>query len=151
VEVGRVSSAFGPRTLPGEVQKMHQGVDIWAPPGTEVRAASAGTVVDVSPDGVRTGYGNTVIVEHPDGTLTLYAHLQRFGAGIQVGAVVERGDVLGYVGATHAPSTSPMVAHLHFEVLKKKVLSQGRVVVNQTTPSRYEPQAWLRSRNVMVA
>jgi murein DD-endopeptidase MepM/ murein hydrolase activator NlpD len=108
-------------------------------------------VADLSPDGQRTGYGNTAIVEHPDGTLTLYAHMQSFGPGIRVGSAVQKGDVLGYVGNTHAPSTSRMEPHLHFEVLKSKVLWQGKIVVNPTTPSRYEPQAWLRSRGTSIA
>jgi murein DD-endopeptidase MepM/ murein hydrolase activator NlpD len=106
----------------------------------------------VSPDGRRTGYGNTVIVEHPDGTLTFYAHLQKFGPGVRVGLSVPAGTVIGYVGATHAPNTNWMPAHLHFEVLKTKVLSSaGKIVVNPTTPGRYEPQAWLRAQGVPVS
>lgn len=152
VAQGAVASPFGPRTLPGESQKMHWGVDIAAPAGTEVRAVRAGVVADVSPDGRRSGYGNTVIVEHPDGTLTLYAHLQKFGPGVKVGTNVAAGTVLGYVGATHAPSTAWMGSHLHFEVLKQKVLTPaGRIVVNPTMPGRYEPQAWLRAQGVPVA
>ena len=138
------------RQLSGEGPKMHQGVDITADPGTEIRAAGPGTVVDVAPDGTRTDYGNTVIVEHPGGFLTLYAHMRNFGPGIRVGTKVERGDVLGYVGSTHAPSTSKMKPHLHFEVLGRKVLWQGKIVVNSQTPNRYEPQAWLRSSGIAV-
>jgi murein DD-endopeptidase MepM/ murein hydrolase activator NlpD len=131
---------------------MHWGIDVQALKGTEIRSARAGVVADVSPDGQRSGYGNTVIVEHPDGTLTLYAHLSRFGTGIRTGASVSTGTVLGYVGQTHAPSTSPMASHLHFEVLKQKVLTPtGKIVVNPTTPGRYEPQAWLQAKGVPVS
>jgi murein DD-endopeptidase MepM/ murein hydrolase activator NlpD len=124
---------------------VHQGVDIAAPEGTEVRAASGGTVVAVDPDGVRTGYGNTVIIEHGGmdrGVLTLYAHLSGFGGGISVGRRVEGGDVLGYVGTTAAPN-APVGAHLHFEVLAKKVLYKGAVVVNREEPGRLDPVVWL--------
>lgn len=131
---------------------MHWGVDIAADPGTEVRAARAGIVADVAPNGRRIGYGNTVIVEHPDGTLTLYAHLQSFGPGISKGTQVAAGTVLGYVGNTHAPSTTSMRPHLHFEVLKSKATTPaGYIIVNPTTPGRYEPQAWLASQGVPVA
>lgn len=130
---------------------MHQGIDIAAPVGTEVRAVQAGVVADVSPNGRRSGYGNTVIVEHPSGQLTLYAHMQSFGPGIRVGRPVEAGTVLGYVGATHAPSTAYMAPHLHFEVLKgKAVAATGKIIVNPYTPERSEPQAWLRQRGVSV-
>lgn len=151
--IGRLSSRFGPRTLPGEVQKMHWGVDIMAQrKNAEVRSVASGKVVDVSADGVRSGYGNTVIVEHLDGTLTLYAHLDRFGGNIRDGALVEKGTVLGYVGATHAPSKAYMAPHLHFEVLKSKVTTPaGRIVVTPTTPQRHEPVAWLGRRNVKIA
>jgi len=151
VEIGHVTSPYGPRTLPGETEKFHKGIDISAPLGTEVRSVSAGKIVSVSPDGQRSGYGNTVILEHPDGTLTLYAHMLKFGPGIREGINVERGTVLGYVGQTHSPSTAYMAPHLHFEVLKNKVLWQGKVVVNPDTPARYEPQSWLRSAGVAVA
>jgi murein DD-endopeptidase MepM/ murein hydrolase activator NlpD len=130
---------------------MHWGIDVSAPVGTEIRAVRDGVVADVAPDGERVGYGNTVIVEHPDGTLTLYAHMQRFGSGIQKGLPVTAGTVLGYVGITHAPSTSFMAPHIHFEVLKGKALSgRGKIIVNPTMPGRYEPQAWLRSQGVPV-
>jgi murein DD-endopeptidase MepM/ murein hydrolase activator NlpD len=108
-------------------------------------------VVDVAPDGVRTGYGNTVIVEHPGGVLTLHAHLKSFGPGIRVGTVVERGDVLGYVGATHLPSTNAMAPHLHFEVLLKKVLYRDKIVVNPQTPGRTNPEVWLKQSGVRLA
>jgi murein DD-endopeptidase MepM/ murein hydrolase activator NlpD len=153
VAEGRVSSPYGPRQLSGESVKMHQGIDIAAPVGTEIRAVADGTVADVSPDGQRSGYGNTVLVEHPSGQLTLYAHMQKFGPGIRVGLPVDAGMVLGYVGTTHAPSTAYMAPHLHFEVLKGKVIAAatGKIVVNPTTPLRLEPQTWLRQRGVSVA
>jgi len=153
VAEGRVSSPYGPRQLSGEDVKMHQGIDIKAEPGTEIRAVQAGVVADVSPNGQRSGYGNTVLVEHPSGQLTLYAHMQKFGPGVRIGLPVDAGTVLGYVGTTHAPSTAYMAPHLHFEVLKGKVIATatGKIIVNPNTPVRLEPQTWLRQRGVSVA
>jgi murein DD-endopeptidase MepM/ murein hydrolase activator NlpD len=105
---GRVSSRFGMRVHPitGQ-QRMHSGMDIAAPTGTPVRAAAGGVV---SFAGSRGGYGNTVIVDHPDGTQTLYAH--KHTLGVQVGESVRAGQTIGTVGST-GQSTGP---HLHFEV-----------------------------------
>jgi murein DD-endopeptidase MepM/ murein hydrolase activator NlpD len=131
---------------------MHQGIDIAAPVGTEIRSVQDGVIADVSPNGRRSGYGNTVLVEHPSGQLTLYAHMQKFGPGIRIGTQVNAGTVLGYVGTTHAPSTAYMAPHLHFEVLKGKAIAAatGQIIVNPNTPIRFEPQAWLRQRGVSV-
>jgi murein DD-endopeptidase MepM/ murein hydrolase activator NlpD len=150
---GRVSSPFGMRRLPTEtVARQHWGIDVRAKEGSEVRIPMAGVVVDLSPDGRRSRYGNTALVEHKDGTVTLYAHLQGFGPGLRVGLPVKAGTVIGYVGKTHAPSTSVMAPHLHFEVLKSKIVSPaGVIVVNSSTPDRYEPQSWLASMGVPVA
>lgn len=150
VTSGNVSSKYGVRQLPGEPSKMHEGIDVAAPRGAEVRAAAVGTVADVSPNGERTGYGNVVIVEHPSGRMTLYAHLDHFAKGIKVGTPVQAGTVLGYVGSTSAPNPEP-VAHLHFEVIAgPKELWQGRIVVNPHV-ERLEPQAWLRKNDRPVS
>ena len=89
---------------------MHEGLDLLASLGTPVRAAADGLVVLARPD---RGYGNAIHVEHDRGGLTLYAHLARFAPGIEPGAYVRRGDVIGFVGST-GRSTG---AHLHFEFL----------------------------------
>jgi murein DD-endopeptidase MepM/ murein hydrolase activator NlpD len=105
---GRISSRFGMRVHPitGR-QRMHSGMDIAAPTGTPVRAAAGGVV---SFAGSRGGYGNTVIIDHPDGTQTLYAH--KHTLGVQAGESVRAGQAIGTVGST-GQSTGP---HLHFEV-----------------------------------
>jgi murein DD-endopeptidase MepM/ murein hydrolase activator NlpD len=143
VPVGKLSSPFGPRGPEG----VHAGIDIAAARGSEIRAAAPGVVVDTSPDGSRTGYGNVVIVEHPNlnGVLTLYAHMDHFAPGVAVGDHVEDGTVLGYVGSTHLPmSPTSMGAHLHFEVHRRKVLTkEGRIIVNPSTPPRINPVVWL--------
>ncbi|CAH2600686.1 M23 family metallopeptidase [Rhodovastum atsumiense] len=90
-------------------EMVHTGIDLLAPHGSLVRAAAPGRVIFV---GRWYGYGNMVDVEHPDGVVTRYAHLSRFAAGIQPGATVRVGALLGAVGATGRATT----AHLHFEV-----------------------------------
>jgi murein DD-endopeptidase MepM/ murein hydrolase activator NlpD len=94
--------------------KLHtyNAVDIAASCGTPVNAAAEGLVVDTG-EGWNTGYGNYVIVEHPNGTETRYAHLQDVIAsvgdyvkqGAQVGSMGNTGNVHGVTGC-----------HLHFEV-----------------------------------
>ena len=91
----------------------HKGVDIAAPTGTPIRAAAAGKVLTARM-GWNGAFGNMVIVQHPNGTKTLYAHMSRLGTN--TGAEVVQGETIGYVGST-GRSTGP---HLHFEVLGAK-------------------------------
>lgn len=101
-----VSSGFGERTLEG-AGEMHYGVDIVAPLGTLVRAARSGRVLESRPDFER-GWGWTVVLEHPDGWITRYAHLS--ANLIKKGELVQRGQAIGRVGNS-GRSTGP---HLHF-------------------------------------
>ena len=90
----------------------HNGVDIFAPEGTPIRAAADGEVVDrqVSAD---YGYGNSVVIKHPNGVTTLYGHMVRAPA-VNLGQAVKKGDIIGYVGNTgHSYGN-----HLHFSMKK---------------------------------
>jgi len=99
---GNVSSSFGLRG-----QQMHDGIDISAPEGSEVRASAAGEVVY----GDRlSGYGKLIILRHGDDLFTAYAHNRR--NFVKKGDWVQKGDVIASVGSTGRAS-SP---HLHFEV-----------------------------------
>ena len=89
----------------------HQGIDFAAPMGTPVVTVAQGTVVHAGKSG---GYGNLVVVDHGGGITTYYAHLSAYGAGVQEGARVERGQEIGLVGST-GMSTGP---HLHYEIRK---------------------------------
>ncbi|KKS58388.1 MAG: Peptidoglycan-binding LysM [Candidatus Nomurabacteria bacterium GW2011_GWF1_42_40] len=86
-----------------------RGIDLAAPTGTRILASAPGTVI-FARLGYNGGYGNMVTIQHPNGTKTLYAHMSRIAT--KVGARVERGELIGYVGST-GRSTGP---HLHFEV-----------------------------------
>ena len=106
----RVSSPFGYRTHPVKGKHMmHTGVDFAAPQGTSVGAAASGTVRHI---GFQPGYGNIVVLSHPRGFTTHYAHLSAFARDLRLGARVTEGQSLGTVGST-GTATGP---HLHFEV-----------------------------------
>lgn len=98
---GRLTSSYGPRW-----GRMHRGQDIAAPRGTPIYAAQSGTVVFAQRQG---GYGNFILIDHHNGIITAYAHLNRIRT--RVGDVVQRGARIGDMGST-GNSTGP---HLHFE------------------------------------
>ena len=102
-------AGFGPRLFPAR-KYMHEGVDLAAPIGTPVYAATEGTIEKVGP---YAGYGNYVRIEHGDGLATAYGHLSRFAPGIKPGVHVAQGQLVAFSGNT-GRSTGP---HLHFEVL----------------------------------
>jgi len=91
----------------------HRGIDIGAPKGTPIYASAPGTVL-IAKTGWSGGYGNMAIIQHPNGTKTLYAHMTKLGT--HTGAEVSRGEIIGYVGST-GRSTGP---HLHFEVFNAR-------------------------------
>ena len=86
-------------------------IDIGAPKGTSIYAAAAGKVIVAKSNGAwNGGYGNYVVISHPNGTQTLYGHMSRVIA--TVGESVGQGDVIGKVGSTGLSTGN----HLHFEV-----------------------------------
>ena len=109
LEFSRISSGFAMRFHPILQQwRAHKGVDYAAPVGTRVKATADGTVEFAGRQG---GYGNVVIVKHYGGFSTSYAHLSSIARGLQKGAKVQQGDVIGNVGQT-GWATGP---HLHYE------------------------------------
>ena len=110
---GPVGSGFGFRSDPitGRTA-LHTGLDFPAEPGTPIRAAAGGVVLEL---GVHPEYGQTLELDHGNALTTLYAHLRR--ALVKPGDIVRRGQVIAEVGNT-GRSTGP---HLHFEVLLEGV------------------------------
>jgi len=92
-------------------QKLHgrNGVDLAAPTGTKIVASASGVVL-LARNGYNGGYGNMVIIKHPNGTQTLYAHQSKLSTS--TGDKVSQGEIIGYVGST-GRSTGP---HLHYEI-----------------------------------
>jgi len=117
---GAISSGFGPRIHPIHgYSLMHNGVDMNGGSGQAIVSASSGTVIFA---GVKGGYGNTIMVDHGGGMVTLYGHQSKFA--VSAGQSVKRGQTIGYVGSTGV-STGP---HLHFEV---------RINGNPVNPAKY--------------
>lgn len=106
---GPVTSGYGYRVHPVlGYSKMHDGIDYGAGCGTPVHATQSGTVTAVEYHGAS---GQRVKIDHGNGYTSGYFHLQ--GYNTTVGAKVEQGDVVGYVGST-GRSTG---CHLHFEII----------------------------------
>lgn len=99
----------GPRIR--KTQGMHDGyaIDIGAPAGTPIYASASGTVV-VARTGYNGGYGTLVIIKHPNGTESRYAHMSKLGTS--AGKQVSQGEVIGYVGTTGRSTGN----HLHIEI-----------------------------------
>lgn len=117
---GRFSSAFGMRRHPIlGYTRMHRGVDIAAPYGTAVYAATDGVVQFA---GRSSGYGNFIKINHGGAFGTGYGHLSRIL--VRGGQSVRKGQVIGAVGNTGL-STGP---HLHYELYKNGVAVNPRSV-----------------------
>jgi murein DD-endopeptidase MepM/ murein hydrolase activator NlpD len=107
----RITSPYGWRTDPvtGKGRRVHEGIDLSANTGVPIKAAMDGRVVAASIDPV---YGKYIIISHPNGLQTLYAHMNAFV--VKDGDYVYQGANIGEVGATGYVTG----AHLHFGVYK---------------------------------
>lgn len=109
----RISATFHDPSYPFRKLFEHPGIDLPAPVNTPIRAAAGGYIAF---NRTGTQYGNYIMVIHPGGISTVYAHLKSFVA--KPDTYVERGDIIGYSGGRPGDqgaglSTGP---HLHFEV-----------------------------------
>jgi murein DD-endopeptidase MepM/ murein hydrolase activator NlpD len=137
VEFSRISSSFNPNRRHPVLNtiRAHRGVDYAAPSGTPIIAAGAGKIIRRSAYG---SFGNTVIVQHGGNITTLYAHLSRY-ARPRLGARVEQGDVIGYVGQSGLASGP----HLHYEYRVNGVHRNPRTVdlpPAEPVPEDFRPQ-----------
>ena len=124
---GHISSCYGYRW-----GRLHAGVDIGAPIGTNIYAAASGTVARTGP---ATGFGQAVYIRGDDGAVTVYGHVNR--DFVHTGEHVVAGDLIAEVG-NRGHSTGP---HLHFEVHPGGAMYSGAV----------NPMPWLRARGVNVS
>ena len=105
--LGVITTYFG-EVDPHLSPRGHAGLDIAAPQGTPIVAADEGEVLKAYWN--NDGYGGLVIIGHPSGYETWYAHLSSFS--VEKGQQVKRGQKIGLMGSTGF-STGP---HLHFEL-----------------------------------
>ncbi|MFO7594052.1 MAG: peptidoglycan DD-metalloendopeptidase family protein [Pseudomonadota bacterium] len=103
---GRLSGTFGKkRFFNGQPRRPHSGLDIAAPTGTPVKAPAAGKITEI---GNYFFNGNTVFIDHGEGLITMFCHLDSID--VEIGQEVNKGDVVAKVGAT-GRVTGP---HLHW-------------------------------------
>jgi LysM repeat protein len=104
------------------------GIDLGAPTGTPIYAAAGGTVIVSKSGGWNGGYGSYVVIDHNNGTQTLYAHMST--DGVSVGQSVSKGEHIGSVGRTGEATGS----HLHFEVRGARNPFAGCAVMTNCSP-----------------
>lgn len=155
---GRISQQFA--TNPNSIQPNgHTGMDFAIPSNTPIKAAGSGTVVFANwattlsannPWWIAPAYaGICVVIDHGNGLLTLYAHLNK--TDLNVGNKVSTGQVIGLSGSTGL-STGP---HLHFEVigwpLKPYNGFYGRVNPNNHVSSFVQVASVIAKSNQRIA
>lgn len=109
----------------------HGGIDMAAPLGTPIHAATDGKVIEAGPS---SGYGNWVQIQADDGTVTMYGHMASSGVLVQKGQKVTAGQVIALVGS-EGFSTGP---HLHFEVWKNGAM-------------KTDPAPWLAEHGIRLS
>jgi murein DD-endopeptidase MepM/ murein hydrolase activator NlpD len=124
VDFTRISSSFNPKRRHPILNtiRAHRGVDYAAPKGTPIMAAGDGKVIF---RGVKSGYGNAVILQHGGNITTLYAHMSGFAKSARVGRRVRQGQAIGYVGSTGLATAN----HLHYEYRLNGVHRNPRTVL----------------------
>jgi murein DD-endopeptidase MepM/ murein hydrolase activator NlpD len=124
VEHFRLTAGFGDYGLWAH---SHTGQDFACPIGTAIHAIGDGKIIFAGYDGA---YGNKLVIQHPDGTVSWYAHMEAF---VRTSGQVRAGDVIGKVGMT-GNTTGP---HVHLEIRP----GGGAPV---------EPLAWLRNHGIKI-
>lgn len=105
-----ISSYYGYRIAIFGGGNFHSGLDIAGTGyGSPIYASNNGVIETIKYDN---SYGYHIMINHNNGYYSLYAHMSSFAKGLKKGSVVERGQVIGYVGSS-GWSTGP---HLHYEI-----------------------------------
>jgi hypothetical protein len=109
---------------------MHWGIDLAAPLGTPILAATDGVVLRAGP---ATGFGNAIYIQDADGNVEVYGHMRYYN--VHAGDIVHAGDQIAKVGS-EGQSTGP---HLHFQI------NLGGMTGKPTDPAK-----WLADRGISV-
>jgi murein DD-endopeptidase MepM/ murein hydrolase activator NlpD len=109
---------------------MHWGIDLAAPLGTPILAATDGVVLRAGP---ASGYGNAIYIQDADGNVQIYGHMRYYS--VKAGQVVHAGDQIAKVGS-QGESTGP---HLHFQ------LDHGSM-----TGKPFDPIPWFKQRGIAI-
>lgn len=137
---GRISSGYDMRRLHPITKRIkpHPAIDYAAPTGTPVHSVGSGAISFAA---YKRYNGNCVKIKHPNGWVTMYNHLSRFGKNIQKGKKVKQGELIGYVGSTGL-STGP---HLDFRMYRNgkpvnplKVKSPPATPVSRANLARFK-------------
>lgn len=145
---GKVMGRYGVQRSPTHV---HRGVDISASRGAEIRSMANGVVIGLYPDCERKGYGNSMLVQHDDGMVSFFAHMNDFRPGLREGDRIKRGELLGRVGNTNCglERSRPMATHVHLEVHTEVAAApSGRPIVSEHIPERVDPLSYMAERGV---
>jgi murein DD-endopeptidase MepM/ murein hydrolase activator NlpD len=110
--------------------QMHWGIDLAAPLGTPILAATDGVVLRAGP---ATGFGNALYIQDADGNVEIYGHMRYYN--VHEGQIVHAGDQIAKVG-NEGYSTGP---HLHFELHRGSM--EGRP---------FDPRPWLAKRGIKI-
>jgi murein DD-endopeptidase MepM/ murein hydrolase activator NlpD len=111
-EADRLISGYGMRVNPFHKGLYeHLGVDVAVVRGTPVVATAAGVVREAKRSDLQAGYGNYLEIDHGNGWVTRYAHLE--DTQVRFGARITKGQVIGTVGS----SGGSVAPHLHYEIL----------------------------------
>jgi murein DD-endopeptidase MepM/ murein hydrolase activator NlpD len=140
----RISSGFNMRRSHPITNRItaHPAIDYAAPAGTPVQTVGDGTVILASYKGDN---GNCVKIRHPNGWVSMYNHLSRFGKNIHAGTKVQQGQVIGYVGSTGL-ATGP---HLDFRMFRNgKPVNPLRV---ESPPALPVSEAGMAEFRAMIA
>jgi len=130
-------SGFGVRINPFHKGNYHHdGIDIALPKGTEVLAAGHGRVSYFSNSNLEAGFGNYVEIDHGNGVITRYSHLEKIS--VSWGQRITQGQVIGWSGS----SGGSVAPHLHYEVIKKgKSQDPLTYMVEGITPEQHQQLA----------
>lgn len=131
---GYITSTYGLKRIYNKIPKApHTALDIAAPLGTPVKATADGQVINLHN---RFYTGNTIIIDHGQGLISLYAHLNSFK--VKNGQFVKQGDIIGTVGKT-GRVTGP---HLHWALYLNQTSVDPLLFLDRSEilPKRIKPQ-----------